>query len=334
MKTFKEFLAEAEDEFRYHVTSVVNVHTEEMMSLIHLALAQYGVKAVERGAYKMPGSGELRDFPNAASWTVIVVTSHPIDTRAGAIEVTNYTRIPTTNLLFHEAGVDPYAEPKKEKEKEYVPLTGTVPEDKEGGQKFVGDARLSDFLKELGDDRNEREAELKKHEREVYEAFVTTHLTVESMLDAPLRKGYYIIQNLRESTGENIVEIRGPFMNRGEEFGIPYRDNYAIKGKVVESISATENGLTIMELVVHGAADHYKPMGKLVEPAPKQQFKVAVRDQDTGREFRFVVDAGSIAAARERAKTMVTKNWGILPDRLLVLEPHVSHVVRPKGTEA
>lgn len=230
MKTFRQILAETEEEFEYEIRSCANIHTTEKLEQIRAALRPYRVISVEAGAYKVP-SEKNEDFPNHPTYTVHACTGFPIpwDNDNPVQIIALHTRINQANLKV-ESPHKP-KEPANEKG-EYTPMTGNdlgkaTPDAKvEDGQSKVGLKRLNSFMKELQGERKERETDTVK--REVYEAYTVVHTELAAAVGHPMRKGYYLIESY---PNQNKMRAYGPYSDRPVNYA--YREN-ALKSVKLE----------------------------------------------------------------------------------------------------
>lgn len=201
-KTFWEILAESDDEYTYYIHSVANIHHAELFERVKIALMPYEIKSLECDSYK-PYSKDNKQFPdqmNQPTYTIKAVTRYPL-TKGFASALAMETHIHISHLKIDpDKTLDPVNEPEEVSSKE--------------AQSLVGTKRIAEFIKELQQDRKDREGMTTK--REVYESFYTTHLGLEKVVSKPLRKGYYLVETYREND-TNFLRAEGPFDSRPTE---------------------------------------------------------------------------------------------------------------------
>lgn len=201
-KTFREILAERDDEFTYYVRSTANIHDPEIFERIRLAWLPYVIKSFETDAYK-PLSRDNKMFPeqpNSPTFTIKVVTGLPIPKKH--IE----TMALDARIHISHLRIDPDGDLELVNEPNEVASAEA--------QNLVGHKRIGEFIRELQADRKKREE--MSSSREVYESFCTTHRGLEDVLKKPLRKGYYMVEAYRED-GKTYLRAEGPFEVRPED---------------------------------------------------------------------------------------------------------------------
>src|SRR5688572_22517558 len=186
IKTFREILAEKDDEFTYHLHSTANIHRPELFERIKLSFMPYNIKAFETDTYK-PLSKTNTMFPEepySSTYSIKIVTGFKVPSEhLQTVAMTAHIHIAHLKM---EGDQDVELVNKPEE----VPSTEA--------QKLVGSKRISDFINELQTERRQREQDTV--EREVYETFYTTHRGLEDVLKKPVRKGYYMVEMRRDDT--------------------------------------------------------------------------------------------------------------------------------------
>lgn len=231
-KTFREILAEKDDEFIYHVRSTANIHNPEIFERIRLSFMPYDVKSFDCDTYRPLGkrNKEFPDEPNSPTYSVRVVTGLPLTPKF--IETLALdARINVAHLRIDG----------KKDEQELVNEPGEV---KSGdAQSLVGTKRLGEFIRELQADRKARMG--MTIEREVYESVCTTHRGLGDVLKKPLRKGYYVVEAYREN-GKNYLRAEGPFPDRPEH---TYHDRIRINNAKIVAEQTTGDTYGVQLLI-------------------------------------------------------------------------------------
>lgn len=226
-KTFREILAEKDDEFVYYVRSTADIHLPELFERIRLSLIPYRIKSFEKDSYKPVGKENkyFPDDPHAPSYSIRAVTGLKIPkgfTAALAMDA----NIHVSHMRLDGEGVDL-----------------NDPEPTQDAQRLVGTKRIADFIGELQADRKTRKEATTT--REVYESFCTTHRGIADILKKPLRNGYYTVEAFRQAENDYLM-IKGPLASRPH---LEYRDRIAVVANVVsESITGgVYNGKLLIE---------------------------------------------------------------------------------------
>lgn len=231
-KTFHEILAEKDDEHVYYIHSTADIHNPALFEKIKISLLPYEIKSIECESYKpLSKSNTLfPDEPNSPTYTIKVTTRYPV-TKGFLSILAMDAHIHVSHLKIDpDTVVDPVNYPEEIS--------------KEESQKTVGTKRIAEFIKELQQDRKERQD--MSWEREVYESFYTTHRSLERVLHKPLRKGYYMVEAYTEG-GKKYFQAQGPFPSRPEEN--PYHDRIqAVNPQIVSE--STENGQWAIQVLV------------------------------------------------------------------------------------
>ncbi len=324
-KSLRAILAEVDQEFTYWIKSTYNIHEDEIMDQIRLAMLPYDLRAVEVGAYRPIGEGD-KDFPNvpaAASYSVKVTLGiEPMEPDDGLQKVSLFTRINADNLLFHKDGVDPHADPKEEPEPEYKNLAQSAKDFSSsldavvaGAQDEVGQKRVGTFLKDL-------EAQLKKERNDIRqitpnlkESFVTSHIALNSVKNG-WRRGFYVVERAEEDRGS--MKISGPFAKQPTNF--EFIAELSVPG--AGNLTAESNAKIIMESYDRNFKYTMKPARR--KSMAEAKFSVDVQDQDTGKTYNVIVDATDDTRARDRAVLVVARQNKLNQETLIATEPKMS----------
>jgi hypothetical protein len=324
-KSLRALLAEGDQEYTYWIKSTYNIHEDEVMDQIRLAMLPYDLRAVEEGAYKPIGAGN-KDFPNvpdSPSYSVKVILGlEPEEADDPLQKVALFTRINTEHLLVHKDGVDPHAEPKAEAEGEYKNLaqhakdfTSSLDDVVAGAQDEVGEKRVGTFLKDL-------EAQLKK-EREAIrqitpklkESFVTSHIALNNVKGG-WKRGFYVVERAENDQGN--MKISGPFAKQPTNF--EFIAELAVPGAGVLTVESSDS--IIMEAYDRNFKYTLKPTRS--KTMVEAKFSVDVQDQDTGKVYNVVIDAMDDARARDRAVLVVARQNKLNQETLIATDPEMS----------
>ena len=320
--TLRRLIAENDEEFTFMVKSTHNIHSDERLEQIRMALIQFGVREVKRDYYRPPEKAN-KDFPGAPgapSYCVKVTSALEIPQNAGEQKVSQWCKIPQVHILVHEQGVDPEQEEGDplEKNDSYKPMADTDPaydatvdQLDPNAQSDVGDKRIGAFMRELEADRKAREKEHK-----AFEAFVTSHLGLMERFSREFRKGFYLIErNQRDTTR---ADVHGPYLVCPDNFEFvasPFPE-----AKDPKIIKESENKWSI---TAPGMDPQFKHIGerriKVYEDTP---VSVEVTDMDSGRTRTVMVRGSSDADARDEAIQQVARSDKVDPGRLTAKEPN------------
>lgn len=294
--TFREILAEKDDEYTYHVRSTVDIHNPERFERVRMTLMPFQVKTISADGYT-PFTKDNKIFPNepnSPTFTIKVVTGLPVDTKSVLQTMAMMCHIHQSHLRMT---------PEDDVQSE---LPGKPHEtDKTTAQSLVGHKRIGEFMRELQSDRKEREA--KVITREVYESFFTTHRALESVVKKPIRKGYYMVEMCQDGD-QTVMRAKGPFGNRPD--GNPYRDRIDVKGSLI--YEDTYRDMYNVHVLVEAQID---------KPVAEQMFSVGVSDMSSGRRFNSVVRATTPDVARQVAVHQVAETHRIDPAVLTAMAP-------------
>lgn len=296
-KTFREILAEKDEEFTYHIKSTADIHRPELFERVRHALMPYRIKSITAEGY-MPITKDNKTFPdqpNSPTYVIKVITGLPIDTKSALEMVAMTCHIHIAHLyMAPEDDVASYLSGKP------------VEVDSTTSQLLVGTKRIDAFMQELQKDRKEREK--KAITREVYESFFTTHRALASVVKKPLRNGYYMVEMIQEGD-DRFMRSEGPFETRPD--GNPYRDHTGIRSAKI--VSETDAG------DMYGVEVMVEEM--MPSNAGELMFEVGVADMNLGRRYTSIVRASSPEIAREIAVRQVAETHKIDPSTLTAMAP-------------
>ena len=329
-KSFRAVLAEQDEEFTYHVKSIYNIHDDETMDWIRLALLPYDLRDIQRGSYKPMGHAD-KDFPNvpgAASYDVKVVLGLEPPTSEDAEEkVALFTRIKMDHLLVHKEGEDPHKMDNSDDcvdcKGEYKPLTGTAKDfsatldnvEVDNAQSEAGEERIGNLVKELEKERKEREELIQKPNPKLKEAFCTSHIQL-NQIDKRWTKGFYLVERHIDDT----LNITGPFSRQA--------DNYPFVGDLLQegagTVKYSDSKTLVMEDADRNFKFTYRPVAKPRTGLREEKFSVEVQNQDSGKTFSVIVDAVDDAMARDRAVNLVARREKLNKESLIARDPESS----------
>ncbi len=324
-KSLRAILAESDQEFTYWIKSIYDIHEDEVLGQIRLAMLPYDLRSVEVGAYKPIGAGNT-DFPNAPSspsYSVKVILGiEPGEADDPLQKVSLFTRINVENLLVHKDGVDPNAEPKGEPEGEYKNLaqsakdfSSSLDDVVDNAQDDVGQKRVGSFLKDLESQlKKEREA-IRQITPKLKESFVTSHIALNNVKTG-WRRGFYVIE--RADNDQGVMNVSGPFTKQPTNFEFIAELSVAGAG----SLTVESNESIVMEAYDRNFKYTMKPTRK--QSMSKEKFSVDVQDQDTGKVYNVVVDAMDDTRARDRAVLVVARQNKLNQETLIATDPKTS----------
>ncbi len=326
-KSLRSIIAENDQEFTYWVKSTYNIHDQDTMDQIRLAMLSYDLREIETGAYKPIGAGN-KDFPNvpnSPSYAVKVVVGLEPQTPDDALQrVSLFTRIFTDNLLVYKDGVDPYKEPEDDEPTgEYKNLaqsakdfSSSLDDVVANAQDEVGEKRVGSFLKDLEAQLKKERGEIKQITPKLKESFVTSHIALNNVKSG-WRRGFYVVE--RSEADHASMKITGPFAKQPSNY--EFVADLVVTGSGSLVVESSEN------IVMDGFDRDFK---YTLKPAPhdknmtEAKFSVDVQDQDTGKMYNVVVDALNGAKARDRAVVTVANQNKLNQESLIATDPKMS----------
>lgn len=311
MKPFRAHLVEQQEDFEYKLCSIENIHSDEIMTQIRLALGRYGlVDLSKNGILTQITASEKKQFdeyPFMPVYVCKVILSNPLSSVHAVQSVSLFTRIKDTKLKFFDKNDDIVMD-GSDGQQHALP----VEVDTKTSQAEVGDARsktlVSDLMRELSAKRNAETIE-----REVYEGWVASHHEIKKMVGKMPRRGFYLVEYENNGTGT----ITGPFKK--------CPDNYDY---IVEPHNVSVINETVRDNLVEYTFDHHETdIQNDPVDAPKRlegkKMSVVVVNQDTGKEYTVVVTTDSDLAARTQAIEVMARKTGLPKERFIPTHPEV-----------
>jgi len=324
-KTFKQMMLEADEQYEYYIRSVVNIHEYDTMEMLRLSLLPYQlVELKTAGFHPIDKSNEFfPQHPNTPTYSLKAKLDLPIEDANAIIQkIATFIKVNDEYLTFYEVGSDPlkrWDDPEMEEDEdgEYIPMGSTDPENKAtvdkyatpdaDAQKEVGYTRIDAFMKELEDDKKEREGA--GREREVYESFVIPHDVASSIVGKPQATGYYIVERFNNSK----FKITGAFKSIPDNYRSVFKSPYSITNS--EVISESYNGKhKEIDMILEYTKVRENSMGA-------SKFEVVVTQVDNGRKFNMVVTARDDTTARDKAISQVARQHSVDPNSLIAEQP-------------
>lgn len=309
MKPFRAYLAEQEQDYEYKLCSVENIHTDEMVQKIHLALDRYGLISLEpkgvQTTAKDTANNQFSEYPFMSVFVSTVVLANPLSSDAAVQSIALFTRIKDKKIQFFDKD-DKIVMDGADAEQHAHP----VEVDSTGAQEEVGDLRAKSLISDVMKDIIARR-EATTIEREVYEGFVASHHEIATILGQSVARGFYLGERFDDDTGL----ITGPFDK--------CPDNYDYVGPLREAVvvETTDRG-ELFEYAVE-----YAPSEAQNDPEDGGQrdvgksMSVEIVDQDSGKTHSIVVRATSNNAARAKAIEVMASRTGLSKERYMATNP-------------
>lgn len=294
-KSFHALLIEQEKEHTYKIISVANIHDQELIGRIGMALAGYKVLELEKDFFK-PVRKDNKEFPNhpdTPSYCVKVVMVMNPRNRVVQQAVCRYLNIRDENLKV--TGDEPEAEDKEKSEVK-------------DAQADVGQKRLDGFLADLAAERKSQQPEEVKV-KAVTEAAVVNHGAVEAVLGRPVRRGFYVVES---EVNRNTAKITGPFKKTPMNYSYAEFLNPGLK-LVRES---RQDDLYEFQMDTNSLEHIAEP-----KQGGSRKWEVEVQDNDSGRTYTVVVSAGDPVGARNAGIDTVAMREKLNPDNLIAIRP-------------
>lgn len=333
-KTFQAYLAEQDEEFTYHIKSSRHLHDDEIFYNLQLGLLGYDLRSLERVSYNPLAAYEPmfppdNDEPGIQTvYHVKAVLGSEVPNETLRQKISYFTQIHYKWVAVYRDGekmegsadVDMVEEPKPKynnlaqtaSDWSGTPDEGNIDTD---AQKYVGAARMADFMKELDQDRKNREAEINSRNvtPKIYESFVTSHLSMRDVLGHTPRKGYYLLE--RYMVDPSIIHVSGPFQNQPVTH--EYVQNLLKRGCGMFKIISEDK----IQLTEHERDFRYT---KVLRENVLKNYEVMVQDQDTGMKYSALVKAFTETDARAKAVRRVAKTEKLDAGRLIAVEPQAA----------
>lgn len=331
-KNFRAFLAENDQEYTYYIRSTRNIHEDEILDWVRLALLPYDLREIKKSTYKPPMAGDngFELEPYAPVWVVRVKLGiEPADDEMAVQQISTFTHINDQYIIFHKEGepakrIDNDDQPTDKKPNDALdPLLQTAKNwdsdldkqmiDPDAGQ-YVSNPRLADFIQELEKDRQERETWRKKYQLDpkLYESFVTSHLALRDVYGESPQKGFYIVE--RRAQDKEVMHIAGPLKH------CPI--NYEFVPDLVKKGAGTFEVLSESEVKLVGSDRNFRfSRGPILQERVRKTYEVEVQDQDTGKTYTVAVKSFKEEDARDKAVQTVARQEKLDVDRLIATEP-------------
>jgi hypothetical protein len=308
MKPFIAHLLETDETYEYKLVSVDNIHTDEVMGKIRLALGKHGLISVEPNGVQLnvkdKNVAKFSEYPFAPVYFSKVIMSSPISSIPAIQSISLFTRINNSKMKFFDKN-DKVVMDGADAEQHAHPIEV----DSKGSQDEVGqshaDSLVSDLMKNIASSRENNVI------RPVYEGSVASHKEVTEMLNKSVPRGFYLIEN--ESRGSGTV--MGPFRKCPDNYGYIKTVSKAVVLTEKENDGVIEYSVQYPETDMQkdpedaGSRDRNKPM------------TVKLVDQDTGKEHSIVVRADNDDTARIRAVEIIANRTGFHKDRFIPMNP-------------
>lgn len=307
MKPFRAIIMEQEETYKYRISSIENINTEDYIAKIRLALGRIGLISIEKGGMTiMPRKQEQENipmYPLTTRYYVKVDMKNPITTKHAVQLIALITRIPENQIAFTDmdgnmvvdgAETEQHAFPQEVDSKE--------------AQKDVGDARAKELVSDLMKDIMKKRDAVKPFT--LKEGSVATHIEVSSIIGKKVDRGFYIVEQFENGTGE----IFGPYRKCPENYD--FISNIFHADVINES---NDDGVTSFK--IGGMRDSDEGMDD-----PKgfdKKYDVELVNQDTGGHHRVVVRASSPQDARHEAVELIAAKTKQPRERFLPLYPKI-----------
>jgi len=320
-KTFRQLIAESDQEFTIYVASVENVHHPEIMDLVRLALMPYDLREIKKGTYKAGGDEAFGVYAQYPVYSLMAKLGLDVANDSAEQMVAAMTRIDQDKLIVHHQG-ESLAKAEEDNSDSEAEGTGSSGEGEETpsqeAQSLAGQKRIDDFMKELESARKDRDASTS--ESDVYESFAVSHLGLRGFEPAiAVPKGFYLVEReIGTEPTESLLYVSGPFSEAPENY--PFLGNIDRQG--IDQIGILPN----MERITLSVRTT-DPTHRFVRAARARSIsedmhrEVKVTDTDTGKTHTVVVRAGTDAEARDEAVNIVSRREKIGTDRLVAAAP-------------
>lgn len=320
-KTFRQLVAESDQEFTVHVASVENIHHSEIMDLVRLALMPYDLREIKKGTYKAGGDEAFGVYAQYPIYSLTVKLGLDVPNESAEQTVAAMTRIDQDKLIVHHQG-ESLAKAEEDNSDSEAEGTGSSGEGEETtpgeAQSLAGQKRIDTFMKELDSARKDREKDTSQSD--VYESFAVSHLGLrgfEPRVSVP--RGFYLIERrIGDEPTESLLHVSGPFTRAPENY--PFLGNIDLRG--INQIGVLPD-MERITLRVETADPAHRFIGMVGTESVVEDVhhEVKVTDTDTGKTHTVVVRAGTDAEARDQAVDIVSRREKIGTDRLVASAP-------------
>lgn len=298
MKTFADYLAETEEEFEYHLYSVINMHTPEMLAKLGYALRPHGLIAAEPLGVQTKADSNLEfvDYPFEHRFVTKLILNRPISSRHAELAITVFTGTSDKGFnLLDKDGNEVIV--RDALAAEIDPMTG------DQAQKLVGDKRVTSLMDDFRSFLGATKAEEVKIEV-VTEGFVCNHATLSKAIGSPVRKGFYVAEAM--TSGK--FRVVGPFATQP--------DNYDFRACPVGKLVETKVLKAHTQYILEAEETRVDASGDEAGVA-----EVEITDQDTGKVYTVVVSTTDNVVGRQQAIDVLSKKLGLAKTKLIPTKP-------------
>ncbi len=321
--SFRAIIAEQDEEHVYYVKSTRNIHVDDVLDQIRLALLPFDLRDIQKAGVNPLSAMFPSDIPLPV-YSVKVTVGLEMDNERAIQKVALFTHINDEYLFVHKQGE---SEERMDNEDEDAPATAdykslalgaekwdastdkNVVDDKAQG--YAGQGRIDSFMKELGADRKAREDSIKQPK--IYESFVTSHIALRDVNGgtAP-KKGFYLVERFQDDS--SIMHISGPFQHKPINYDF-------VPDMMKQGVNDFKFlGLGKVQLVEHDEDFKYTTNKEIMTEAVNH-YEVEVTDQDSGKVYPVIASGSSKDEARNSAVKIVAKQKKVDPNNLLAGEP-------------
>lgn len=298
-KSFHALMIESVQDHTYYVKSISNIHDEEKLERIALALTPHELIEIKPDGFQpIAQHNELfPKFANTPTYTLKVVLGMEVNPTQAVQSIAMFANIDDEYLVMMKKGDKPGTDEEIE--------TGEEVTDSES-QNMAGEKRIGAFLKDLEDDRKKRgDGKV----RDVYESFCVPYTVVSKTLGRPMHRGFYIVEQFGDSPG--VGTMTGPFRKQ------PVNYEYSNAMAPVEIISEdVKDGQTVFKLKLIEFDDIP------VSPSTNdRKWDVEVMDVDSGKKYDLVVNADCDVTARNRAIDIIAAKTGMDSSKFITTDP-------------
>jgi len=331
--SFRAILAEKDEEFVYYVKSTRNIHKDEVLDQIRLALLPFDLRSIEKAGWNPMSekSNDMfpEDWPGGTVYSVKVTVGLEMGSDRAIQKVALFTHINDQYLFVYKQGE---SQERMDNEDEDEPATADYKSLSLGAEKwdaspdklaidakaqdYAGQKRIDDFMRELETDRKSREASVK--EPKIYESFVTSHIALRDVNggSAP-KKGFYLVERFQDDP--SIMHISGPFKHKAINYDF-------VPDMMKQGVNDFKFlGLGKVQLIEHEENFRYTLTTEEKEMVNEAPYEVEVTDQDSGKVHHVIAHGSSVDEARDNAVKIVAKKEQADPNNLLAGEPEPAH---------
>lgn len=305
-KTFRAILVEQEEEHVYLIKSIKNIHDDEIMGKITLALTPHKLIELKKDFFKpiRQNNDEFPNFQNTPTYCLKATLG---------LEVSGKTIV--QNIATFANIFDEYLSAGKKGEKEETETDIDMEEGKEdaSNQNHVGDKRVGDFMRELKKAREEQ-AKQNDIEVDVYESFATSHHGVSRMVGKPVRKGFYVVEHV-DRDNRKIALVTGPF----SKAPVNYDFEADVEPRGFNVVRESQDGIRVEFELEHDGSVMMEADAPIQNG--EKMWEVDIYDSDTSKTYPVVVRAENETAARNKGMKQIADRENLSLDRLTAGKP-------------